>query len=129
MRLGLGVAVAGVIGALAACPDRPSCVSSQAPPGRHAIEGFELVAGGSLEALVEWIAGASGARLESQSASRAHFVFRSRVLGFKDDLELLVEDRLVAVRSCSRVGYWDLGANRRRVEGLRRGLRRAGLIQ
>jgi uncharacterized protein (DUF1499 family) len=38
-----------------------------------------------------------------------------------DDLEfrLIPEEHIIDVRSASRVGYWDLGANRRRVERIR----------
>jgi uncharacterized protein (DUF1499 family) len=46
-----------------------------------------------------------------------------------DDVEfqLVPEERLMHVRSASRVGYWDLGVNRRRVERLREALKREGL--
>jgi len=45
-------------------------------------------------------------------------------MGFVDDLELQLrpQDALIAVRSASRLGYGDLGANRRRVEALRAAL-------
>ncbi|HBP69913.1 MAG TPA: DUF1499 domain-containing protein, partial [Alcanivorax sp.] len=46
--------------------------------------------------------------------------FTSRILRFVDDVTLYVhDDGLIDVRSASRIGYWDLGANRRRVEDLR----------
>ena len=34
-------------------------------------------------------------------------------------------DNAIHVRSASRVGYWDLGTNRRRVETIRRSFREA----
>ncbi len=52
--------------------------------------------------------------------------FRSRLFGFTDDVEfvlVLTDDEgrgLVHFRSASRVGYWDLGANRRRMKELGR---------
>jgi len=49
--------------------------------------------------------------------------FRIPVFGWVDDLELHRREDGIAVRSASRVGSWDLGVNRRRVEALRRGLR------
>jgi uncharacterized protein (DUF1499 family) len=54
---------------------------------------------------------------------------RSRLFRFVDDVEfqLVPEERLVHVRSASRVGYWDLGVNRRRVERLREAFEREGL--
>ena len=47
--------------------------------------------------------------------------FRSRVFGFIDDLrfELDPATGVFHVQSASRLGYWDLGVNRRRVEALR----------
>ena len=46
------------------------------------------------------------------------------VFRFVDDLELLVDtdEEVIHVRSASRIGTWDLGVNRRRVESLRRRL-------
>jgi uncharacterized protein (DUF1499 family) len=53
----------------------------------------------------------------------------SRLFRFVDDVEfqLIPEEHLMHVRSASRVGYWDLGVNRRRVERLREALKREGL--
>jgi len=47
-----------------------------------------------------------------------HVEFRSRVFRFVDDVEFLFDpaDRQIHVRSASRVGYSDLGVNRRRIE-------------
>jgi uncharacterized protein (DUF1499 family) len=46
--------------------------------------------------------------------------FRTR-LGFVDDVEFRIDEAagVIHVRSASRTGYWDLGANRRRVETIR----------
>ena len=53
-----------------------------------------------------------------------HAVCRTR-LGFVDDIEfhLCLTSRVIHVRSASRLGIWDFGVNRRRVERLRRQLR------
>ena len=55
---------------------------------------------------------------------------RSPLFRFVDDVEfsLRPEEDLIAVRSASRSGYWDLGANRGRIERLRRALRRQGIL-
>jgi len=47
--------------------------------------------------------------------------FRS-LLGFVDDVEFHLdrESRAIQMRSASRVGYWDFGVNRRRLEGIRK---------
>ena len=56
--------------------------------------------------------------------------FKSRVFGFVDDVELQLRaaEEAIAVRSASRVGYSDLGVNRRRVESLRKILRTRGAV-
>ncbi|MBX3587375.1 MAG: DUF1499 domain-containing protein [Ramlibacter sp.] len=45
----------------------------------------------------------------------------TRLLGFTDDLELLLDDtaKVIHVRSASRLGHGDRGVNRARVEALR----------
>ena len=43
------------------------------------------------------------------------------LLGFVDDVEFMAEPHksLLHIRSTSRVGYWDLGVNGRRVDRIR----------
>ena len=55
-----------------------------------------------------------------------HAVCRTR-FGFADDLEcrLCLADGAIHVRSASRLGYYDFGVNRARVEALRRWLQSA----
>lgn len=50
-----------------------------------------------------------------------HLEFRSRLFRFVDDVEFLfdLERKVIHVRSASRVGYSDLGVNRKRVERIR----------
>ena len=45
--------------------------------------------------------------------------FRSRLLGYVDDVELFFDGQVLQVRSCSRLGRRDFGVNRERVEALR----------
>ena len=61
-----------------------------------------------------------------QDSSYIHAEFRTRLLRFVDDVEFRLESETneIAVRSASRVGYSDLGANRRRLERLRGELER-----
>ena len=57
-----------------------------------------------------------------------HAESRSAIMGFVDDLEiqLRVSEKIIAVRSASRVGWSDMGVNRRRVESLRAAMLVAG---
>jgi uncharacterized protein (DUF1499 family) len=54
---------------------------------------------------------------------------RSRLLGFVDDIEMRVRGNRVVVRSASRVGYSDLGKNRRRLESIRQAMIAQGLVR
>lgn len=116
------------------CPNRPSCVSSQASPGKFHVEPFGLPAkdaDAAWHALTQWVGQLPRVETVQVDSHGAHFVFRTALLRFADDV-LLVRStdpgQRVDVRSCSRVGYWDMGTNRRRVEDLRSRLIQAGLL-
>jgi uncharacterized protein (DUF1499 family) len=118
---------------LAPCPPSPNCVCSDATDRSHRVEPFEL----ALEPREAWQAARAAVsalprtRIVTESRDYLHAECRSPLLGFVDDLELHLRpaQRLLAVRSASRVGYSDLGVNRRRVEELREALRSAGAIR
>lgn len=62
-----------------------------------------------------------GANVIAETADSAHVVVSTPVFGFKDDLRvqfiaLSTQQSTLALYSASRVGYWDLGTNRRRIE-------------
>lgn len=65
-----------------------------------------------------------GTEIISTEADYLYAECRSQVFGFVDDLELKInrERNLIHVRSASRVGYSDMGANRKRVEQLRQSI-------
>lgn len=110
-------------GRITTCPDTPNCVSSRAGPGRHYIEpiGYD----GTLEyarlRLLEVIADYSRARVEREENAYLHVVFTSPVFRFEDDVEFEFDhsNKRIHLKSASRTGYWDFGANRRRLESIR----------
>lgn len=69
------------------------------------------------------------ARIVEQRNDYLYAEYRSRWLGFVDDVEFLLVpgQRVIHVRSASRLGYSDLGVNRARIESLRTAL--AGAAQ
>ena len=115
------------------CPESPNCVSSDDEDRTHAIAPFELSGEPSdiWPRICEQLASAKDAKIVTQADDYLHIEFQSKVFGFVDDLELHLrpEKGLVAVRSASRLGYSDLGANRKRVEALRTVLARQGLLR
>jgi uncharacterized protein (DUF1499 family) len=117
----------GVInGALAACPDSPNCVSSQAGDERHRIEPFAT--GDDPDAAFARLAEIARRRPDATviDSTDTYLRVELRTTFFTDDAEFLLdrERRLIQLRSASRLGYSDLGLNRRRIEEIRRQLQR-----
>ena len=112
------------------CPASPNCVSSLEPAGARHVEPFPY-RGTQAEArarLVAAIHSMPRAKLVVAEDNFLHVEFRSAVFGFVDDVDILFDDRnkVIRVRSASRVGYYDFGVNRRRVEELRKRFMAAG---
>ncbi len=118
---GLGVNA----GRLSECPSSPNCVSSQADPADSEHYAAPLKFDGDALAAFERAKAAAlslpGAALFEARDNYAAFEFTTRVMRFVDDLELVLDAPAGAihVRSASRLGHSDLGANRKRVEALR----------
>ena len=111
-------------GRLAPCPTSPNCVSSQTDQDSKLVEPFRYD-GDRLAAktkLLSVIAGFPRTHVEADDDRYIHVVFTTRLLRFKDDVEFYfaADEPVIHVRSASRVGYSDLGTNRRRVEALRK---------
>jgi uncharacterized protein (DUF1499 family) len=110
-------------GKLAPCPDRPNCVSSQAADAAHAIaplafRGDRAVA---MTRLADMIRAMRGATVVTVRPEYLRAEFASAVFGFVDDVEFTLEPGAAAiqVRSAARLGYSDMGVNRKRVEAIR----------
>jgi uncharacterized protein (DUF1499 family) len=123
-----------VAGTLAPCPSSPNCVSSEADPGdSHHVAPFEL----ALPAADAWrlvrqvIEEQPRTRIVAYTERSLRAEFRSRIFRFVDDLELQlrVDEGIIAVRSASRIGYSDLGVNRKRIEALRAKLKDRAVIE
>jgi uncharacterized protein (DUF1499 family) len=119
LALAANVALASDI--LPPCPDSPNCVSSLADGDHHVAA---LAGKGSRDASLAALASVldSLPRVDWQQVGkdRIEATFTSLVFRFVDDVSLVVhEDGRIDVRSASRVGHYDFGANRRRVEMLR----------
>jgi uncharacterized protein (DUF1499 family) len=67
------------------------------------------------------IAGLPRTKLVEEDEAYLHYEFTSLLLRFVDDVEFFFDDEVKTIhfRSASRVGYGDLGVNRRRMEDIR----------
>tara|TARA_B100000700_G_C14919583_1_gene796371 strand:- start:304 stop:627 length:324 start_codon:yes stop_codon:yes gene_type:complete len=64
---------------------------------------------------------AGNAKFVSETRLYWHIEYTSFLWGFIDDVEIKFDESksIIHIRSSSRVGYWDLGVNRKRVEEIR----------
>ena len=109
-------------GKLAPCPNKPNCVSSDHKDKASGIESMAFketpeMAWEKLKAAVTTI----GGKIEKDDNNYLWATFRSRIFRFVDDMEFRMDskNKVIHLRSASRVGYSDLGVNRKRVEKLR----------
>ena len=120
-------------GRLAPCPSSPNCVSSDATDPGHAIEAI-AVEGSMTEAwagLRSLLETTERVTIVSDEPDYLHAVFTTRIMRYRDDVEFHARPQQgeIAVRSASRVGYSDMGTNRKRVEWIRSELVRRGLAR
>jgi len=109
-------------GQLAACPDKPNCVSTQATDDTHRIEPLAFSSGqAEMERVVrDALGGFPRTKIVTDADGYFHAECTSLICRYVDDLEIWIDgkERLIHARSASRVGYSDLGVNRARVEKL-----------
>jgi len=115
-----------IAGQLAPCPKTPNCVSSDAAETSQAVPPLlfnpeAVTAAMAWEKAQEAVKSLPGAKITNVTATYLSAECTSGTFGFVDDLELLLnlERAEISLRSASRVGHSDLGANRKRVELLR----------
>ena len=108
-------------GRLAECPDSPNCVATQSGKDSQRMDAIEY-SGTPADILAEIKQAISNkftrVKLVSEKDNYLHYEFTSLIFRFVDDVEFLVDDteKKVHFRSASRVGYSDLGANRKRMQ-------------
>ena len=110
--------------ALKACPSSPNCVSSQAVDPEHAITpiAYSESRAEALARLKRVLAFMKRTTIVAERADYLHAEARSLIFRFVDDVEFYLPEnqKVIHVRSASRVGYSDLGVNRKRVEEIRK---------
>ena len=108
-------------GRLTTCPDSPNCVSSYATDEAHSID--PLIA--ELNQIERVLLELDEANIVDAGNNYLYVEFTSRIMGFVDDVEFLFDQAngVTHVRSASRLGYGDMGANRNRIEAIRSALR------
>lgn len=110
------------------CPNTPNCVSSESSSASHKVERFALKKGAdkAIDTLANIIESQPGTAIVQKDDRYLHATYTTKIMGYVDDVEFLVVDdqqkgdqQSVQVRSASRLGKSDLGANAKRVQQLR----------
>ncbi|MDX8407852.1 MAG: DUF1499 domain-containing protein [Mariprofundaceae bacterium] len=114
-----------VDGRLSPCPDSPNCVSSEASAD-DAMHFVEPISFQSTRSNVVWhtlsrVIEQQGGEIVESSDDYLHAIFTSRIFRYIDDVEARLDTGagLIHLRSASRVGHSDLGANRQRIKAIR----------
>lgn len=108
----------------APCGAAPNCASTETPEGdSHWIRPIAVTKSWS-EAraiLKSELAKMERVALSTDEPEYLHFEFRSWLFSFVDDVEFKYDEptRTLRFRSASRVGYSDMGVNRKRMETIR----------
>lgn len=110
-------------GTLAPCPESPNCVSTFASDKTHAIKPLSY-SGTSINAkqkLIRVIDSFPRTRIISDTGTYLDVEFTSFLWRFVDDVEFVFDDsaKTIQFRSASRLGYGDMGVNRKRMETIR----------
>ena len=110
-------------GKLAPCPASPNCVSSQSSDREHSVEPLRYTGspGEAMDRLKKIVISMKRSRIITETGSYIHAEFTSALFRFVDDVEFFLDERaaVIQVRSSSRIGYSDLGVNRKRIEDIR----------
>ncbi|HEY6822166.1 MAG TPA: DUF1499 domain-containing protein [Burkholderiales bacterium] len=114
-----GIGVAN--GRLAPPKPTPNCVSSQADPADREHYIAPIAFRGDFSRIEAAVAGMRGAMIVRRDGNYLYAEYRTPLMRFVDDVELLYDPAagLVHVRSASRLGRRDFGVNRKRIESLR----------
>lgn len=108
---------------MATCPATPNCVTSRAGDVKHSVEPlrFDDDPAAAWQRLTTAVASLPRTRIVVEEPDYLAAECTTRLFGFVDDLEFAFDAEAghIQVRSASRVGYSDLGVNRRRVERVR----------
>jgi len=110
-------------GKLAPCPNTPNCVSSQSQDPKYQIEplSYSSAQTEAMAKLKSVIENEQRTKIITETENYLYAEFTSGLMGFVDDVEFLLDEsnKVIHVRSASRLGKSDLGMNRKRIENIR----------
>jgi len=110
------------------CPESPNCVSTQTQQESKKMDPipFELDPDEVRKVIKSVVESLPNTNLQKESDSHLHYIFKSKIFGFIDDVEFLIDagQKLIHFRSASRTGYSDLGVNKKRMTALQEAIKK-----
>jgi len=108
------------------CPDKPNCVQTYDPVDQSHFQ-LPLKSKADREqtqiaitrAITETGGKVISKKLLKPSGIYLHAEYESDWLKFVDDIEVVIKDGLIHLRSASRLGYSDMGVNAKRFEAIK----------
>ena len=105
------------------CPKTPNCVSTQVTDKKHRMEPIQYSssvdeAKGKIKNIITSF---KRTKLITETENYLHFEFRTATFKFVDDVEFYLDDKekLIHFRSAARLGWSDMGVNRKRMGKIR----------
>ncbi len=104
------------------CPKSPNCVSTQSTSEKHKMEPIKYSS--TLEEakmkILNIINSLKRSRIKTETDNYIHVEFRTAFFRFVDDVEFYFNESEKAIhfRSAARLGYSDLGVNKKRMENI-----------
>jgi uncharacterized protein (DUF1499 family) len=112
---------------LAPCPNSPNCVVSQNGDEKHSIDPitYSVDRETAQKTLLQVLTVVPRTKVVEETDNYIHALAKSRIFKFVDDVEFYfpTDEKVIHLRSASRMGDSDLGVNRRRMEQIRLALR------
>ena len=112
------------------CPTSPNCVSSLSEDESHYVTplDYEGTVEEAKKTLIGVIRSMKRSKIVAAEGNYLHATFTSFLFRFVDDVEFFLDskNRVLQMRSASRVGYYDFGANRSRIKALTQSLHELG---
>lgn len=120
-----GKAIGLADGRLSKCPNKPNCVCTEHNQDTaHYVEPIIITQGTEIDVLsnLKHVIKDMQGSIQAESDTYLAATFTSPLFRFVDDLEIRLdmEQKLIHIRSASRVGYSDAGVNKSRAELLKK---------
>lgn len=107
-------------GQLTPCPGSPNCVTTQSnhPSSKMEAIAYEGTLADNMTKLKNVIEQFSKTNIISEKENYLHVTFGTPIFNYIDDVEFYFDDanKLLHFRSASRIGYSDMGVNKKRMQ-------------